>query len=106
MAKKKSWYHSQKANVILKEFHLLLSMLRNCPTPVRNFGTNGGRFIEILLYKEKMEMAKSGIRRKHKLKSYRISFSHFNLYCTCTCTLSCKHTNYPSVELESGEWKV
>ena len=52
----------KKPNVILKEIHLYLFMLKDCPTSVRNFGTNGGRFIEILVYKEKMEMAKSGIR--------------------------------------------
>ena len=67
MAKKKSRYHAQKSNFIFKEFHLFLFMLKDFPTPVRTFSTNGGHFIEILLYKEKMEMAKS-----------RISFSHFN----------------------------
>ena len=54
--------------------------------------------MEILLYKEKMEMAKSGIRGKHKLKLYRISFSHFNQQCTCTL----QTYKFLSVELDRG----
>ena len=47
-------------------------------------------------------MAKSGIRRKHNLQLYRISFSHFNQYWTCTCKLFCKQTNFLCVDVERG----
>ena len=37
-----------------------------------------------------------------KVSPIKVSFSHFNQYCTSTCKLSCGQTNFLSVELERG----